>query len=156
METDRLQRTATRPHISLDVHDVPASVEFYRKVFGVTPQKQTVDYAKFDLTMPPLNLSLVSSKGTISSVNHLGIEVESPAEIAWWKQRLQEQGMLEKVEENMACCFARQDKLWLTDPDGNAWEVFTVHEQLAVTGPLKNTGCCVPKSQGEARKAGNA
>jgi hypothetical protein len=84
----------------------------------------------------------------VSAVNHLGIEVESTGEIGAWKARLQELGVLEKVEENTACCFARQDKLWFTDPDGNAWEVFTVHEQLEVTGPLKNTGCCVPRNEG--------
>ncbi|MBU6434422.1 MAG: VOC family protein, partial [Nitrospirae bacterium] len=71
-----------RPHLSLDVRDVPASVAFYQKVFGVAPQKQTTDYAKFDLTEPPLNLALVSSTGAISSVNHLGIEVESADDIA--------------------------------------------------------------------------
>jgi catechol 2,3-dioxygenase-like lactoylglutathione lyase family enzyme len=131
-----------RPHISLDVRNVPAAVEFYQKVFGVAPQKQTTDYAKFDLTAPALNLSLVSSTGAVRAVNHLGIEVESADDIARWKQRLQEQGILEKVEEDLACCFARQDKLWFTDPDGNPWEVFTVHEQLAVAGTLKNTGCC--------------
>ena len=135
-----------RPHLSLDVRNVPASVAFYQKVFGVTPQKQTADYAKFDLAAPALNLSLVSSTGMISVVNHLGIEVESAEEVAGWKQRLQEQGILEKVEDNIACCFARQDKLWFTDPDGNTWEVFTVHEQLDVTGSLKQTGCCVSKS----------
>jgi catechol 2,3-dioxygenase-like lactoylglutathione lyase family enzyme len=142
-----------RPHLSLDVRNVPLSVEFYQKVFGVAPQKQTTDYAKFDLTAPSLNLALVSSRGTVSAVNHLGIEVESTDEIAAWKQRLLEQGILEKVEDNIACCFARQDKLWFTDPDGNPWEVFTVHEQLAVTGTLKNTGCCVPKSSGVAQPA---
>jgi len=142
-----------RPHLSIDVHNVPASVAFYEKVFGVAPQKQTEDYAKFDLTQPSLNFSLVSTTGAISAVNHLGIEVESSDEIAVWKQRLQEQGILEKVEDNIACCFARQDKLWFSDPDGNAWEVFMVLEQLAVTGPLKNTGCCVPKSQGAAQPA---
>lgn len=142
-----------RPHLSLDVRNVPASVEFYRKVFGMAPQKQTADYAKFDLREPSLNLSLVSSTGTISSVNHLNIEVESVDEIAGWKQRLQEQGILDKVEEGIACCFALQDKLWFTDPDGNAWEVFTVLEQLEVTGPLKNSGCCVPKSNGAALPA---
>jgi len=142
-----------RPHISLDVQNVPASVEFYQKIFGVAPQKQTTDYAKFDLTAPALNLALVSSTGAVSAVNHLGIEVESTDEIAAWKQRLLEQGILEKVEDNIACCFARQDKLWFTDPDGNPWEVFTVHEQLAVTGTLKNTGCCVPKSSGVAQPA---
>jgi catechol 2,3-dioxygenase-like lactoylglutathione lyase family enzyme len=122
-------------------------VAFYEKVFGVQPQKQTTDYAKFDLTAPALNLALVSSTSRVSAVNHLGIEVESTDEIAAWKQRLLEQGILEKVEDNVACCFARQDKLWFSDPDGNAWEVFIVHEQLDVTGPLKNTGCCVPKGR---------
>ena len=142
-----------RPHISLDVRNVPASVKFYEKAFGVSPQKQTEDYTKFDLTAPALNLSLVSSTGEISRVNHLGVEVKSTAEMTAWKQRLQEQGVLEKVEEDIACCFARQDKLWFSDPDGNAWEVFTVHEQLAVTGSLKQTGCCVPKSGGAAQPA---
>jgi catechol 2,3-dioxygenase-like lactoylglutathione lyase family enzyme len=142
-----------RPHLSLDVRHVPASVAFYEKVFGVPPQKQAEDYAKFDLTEPALNLSLVSTTGTISRVNHLGIEVESAEHIAVWKARLQQQGILEKVEANTACCFARQDKLWFTDPDGNAWEVFTVHEQLPVSGPLKHTGCCVPKHAGAAEPA---
>jgi catechol 2,3-dioxygenase-like lactoylglutathione lyase family enzyme len=142
-----------RPHLSLDVRNVPASVEFYQKVFGVAPQKQTADYAKFDLTAPSLNLSLVSSTGAVSEVNHLGIEVESADDIARWKQHLLERGILEKFEQGIECCFARQDKLWFTDPDGNPWEVFTVHEQLAVTGTLKNTGCCVPKSSGVAQPA---
>lgn len=133
-----------RPHLSLDVRDVPASVEFYRKIFGVAPQKQTNDYAKFDLTSPALNFSLVSSTGRISTVDHLGIEVESAAEVAAWKTRLQTAGILDRVEENVACCFARQDKVWFSDPDGNVWEIFTVHEQLAVDGPLTKTGCCVP------------
>lgn len=142
-----------RPHLSLDVRHVPASVEFYRKVFGVAPQKQTDDYAKFDLTAPALNLSLVSSTGRISSVDHLGIEVDSPEEIAQWKSRLQTAGVLERVEDNTACCFARQDKLWFTDPDGNAWEVFLVREQLAVEGLLSRTGCCVPAHPGATQAA---
>jgi catechol 2,3-dioxygenase-like lactoylglutathione lyase family enzyme len=142
-----------RPHISLDVHNVPASVEFYRKVFGVAPQKQTTDYAKFDLTEPPLNLTLVSSTSRVSVVNHLGIEVESVDDIARWKQQLLELGILEKVEEGIECCFARQDKLWFTDPDGSPWEIFMVHEQLAVTGTLKNTGCYVPKGKGALEPA---
>jgi len=131
-----------RPHISLDVRSVPRSVAFYEKLFGVAPHKQTVDYAKFDLLQPALNLSLVSSRGMISSVNHLGIEVDSIDEIKTWSQRLREQGILEKTETDQACCFARQDKLWSTDPDGNTWEIFMVHEQLVVEGSLASTGCC--------------
>lgn len=142
-----------RPHVSLDVRQVPASVAFYEKVFRVKPQKQTADYAKFDLSSPALNFSLVSSTGAVSSVNHLGIEVDTTEDIATWKRHLQEEGILEREEENTACCFARQDKLWFTDPDGNAWEVFTVHEQLEVTGPLKNTGCCAATKAGAAGAA---
>lgn len=133
-----------RPHISLDVKNVPASVEFYQKVFGVKPQKQTADYAKFDLTEPPLNLSFVSSTGAASSVNHLGIEVASAADVSRWAERLRAGGILDRVQEQTTCCFARQDKAWFTDPDGNSWEVFTVHEQLPVTGALSDGTCCVP------------
>lgn len=135
-----------RPHLSLDVQHVPTSVASYQKVFGVRPQKQTDDYAKFDLTEPSFNLSLVSSTGRISSVDHLGIEVDSIEEIAAWKERLQSGGILARVEENTACCFARQDKLWFVDPYGNAWDVFVVHEQLPVNDSLPNTGCCIPRA----------
>ncbi|HEU5406544.1 MAG TPA: VOC family protein, partial [Nitrospira sp.] len=88
-----------RPHLSLDVHNVLASVAFYQKVFGISPQKQTYDYAKFDIMEPLLNFSLVSSMGRISSVDHLGIEVDSMEEIVAWKERLQAAGILERVEE---------------------------------------------------------
>lgn len=141
-----------RPHVSLDVHNVPASVAFYKKVFGIAPQKQSDDYAKFDLQSPALNFSLVSSTGRVSAVDHLGIEVESLGEVAEWKARLQAAGILGRVEENVACCYARQDKVWFSDPDGNAWEVFTVHEQLPVKGALANTGCCVPAQTGSGAK----
>lgn len=142
-----------RPHISLDVRDVSKSVAFYEKVFGVKPQKQVADYAKFDLKAPALNFSLVSFTGAVSAVDHLGIEVETVEGIAQWKAHLQREGILERVEDNIACCFARQDKLWFTDPDGNAWEIFTVHEQLNVTGRLSQTGCCVPKRAGASEPA---
>ena len=118
------------------------------RFFGTAPQKQTTDYAKFDLIAPPLNFSLVSSPGTISAVNHLGIEVESALEVEEWGRRLQAHDMVDRVENDTDCCYARQDKVWFTDPDGNHWEVFAVLEQLPITKPLKETGCCV--STGES------
>lgn len=102
-----------RPHLSLDVQHVPASVAFYQKVFGVPPQKQTNDYAKFDLTEPSFNLPLVSSTGRISSVDHLGTEVDSIEEIAAWKERLQTAGILDRVEED----FSRNPEL----PSHHKW-----------------------------------
>ena len=136
-----------KTHISLNVHDVKASVEFYQKVFGVGPQKQAGDYAKFDLTNPPLNFSLISAPADLSRVNHLGIEFESANELASWEQRLQEHGLVDRIEMDADCCFARQNKVWFSDPDGNYWEVFTVLEQLPVTTPLNETGCCVHSSE---------
>jgi catechol 2,3-dioxygenase-like lactoylglutathione lyase family enzyme len=100
-----------RPHISLDVHDVSKSVAFYEKVFCVKPQKKVADYAKFDLKTPALNFSLVSSTGAVSTVDHLEIEVETVEEIGEWKARFEHKRILEQVEDNIACCFARQDKL---------------------------------------------
>ncbi|MGQ0555829.1 MAG: VOC family protein [Nitrospiraceae bacterium] len=74
--------TPIHPHISLDVRDVAKSVAFYQKVFGVKPQKQVADYAKFDLKTPALNFSLMSSTEAVSTVDHQGIEVETDEEIA--------------------------------------------------------------------------
>jgi catechol 2,3-dioxygenase-like lactoylglutathione lyase family enzyme len=145
-----------RPHLSLDVRNVPVSVAFYERVFGVPPQKQTGDYAKFDLSEPALNFSLVSSSGKISAVNHLGIEVADAGEVCEWERRLERLGVIEKVEKDVTCCFAKQDKVWFSDPDGNHWEIFHVQAQLAVEGPLASTGCCVSKTTSEAETAGVA
>lgn len=139
-----------RPHLSMNVSDVGKSVEFYRKVFGVDPQKQTVNYAKFDL--PILNFTLQSGEHRkVSRVNHLGIEVGSPAEVKDWESKLVKSGVLATPEENTNCCYAKQDKVWFQDPDGNAWEVFVVHHQLPVTNPEGNldTPFDAPKNPGK-------
>jgi catechol 2,3-dioxygenase-like lactoylglutathione lyase family enzyme len=128
-----------RTHLSLNVSNVADSVAFYEKVFGVKPQKQNATYAKFDLQAPPLNFAMQSGAGEISRVSHLGIEVDSPDEMLQWQKRLTEQGLVKLVESGTKCCFARQDKVWFTDPDGNAWEVFYVYEQLPVT---EMATCC--------------
>jgi hypothetical protein len=86
----------------------------------------------------------VSSTGAVSGVNHFGIEVDAPDDVATWERHLHEQGILDRVEKDVVCCYARQDKIWFTDPDGNHWEVFTVLEQLPVTMSLKDTSCCAP------------
>lgn len=133
-----------RPHISINVRDVTRSVDFYRRVFGLSPQKQTADYAKFDLARPPLNFSLLSAGRHVSRVNHFGIEVTSPDELAQWETHLRQQDVLASVEHKTDCCFAVQDKLWFQDPDGNRWEVFRVLEQLPVATTEEERPCCLP------------
>ena len=143
-----------RAHLSINVGNVARSVEFYAKVFGQEPQKRTGDYAKFDLKNPALNFSLLAAAGgrAPSRVNHLGIEVDSEAEVAEWKTRLEAQGVPTISEEKTDCCYALQDKIWFADPDGNSWEVFFVHAQLPVEAsepPKKSSagkGGCSPAS----------
>lgn len=137
-----------RAHISLNVTDIESTVAFYSKVFGQKPQKQTSDYAKFDLANPPLNFSMLKSNDTrkLSKVNHFGIEVASEEELKTWQDKLTQNGVAVLPEENTNCCFARQDKVWFRDPDGNAWEVFFVHEQLPVVAAeppkMKQASAC--------------
>ena len=131
-----------RTHISINVSDVGKSVEFYKKVFGQSPQKETANYAKFDLKDPALNFSLLSGAKDISRVAHFGIEVDSADEVMQWQKKLTELGLVKLVESDSKCCFARQDKVWFADPDGNEWEVFYVYEQLPVTKPLEKSSCC--------------
>src|SRR4051812_37646711 len=100
-----------RVHLSIDVSDVAKSVSFYSKVFGVLPQKQSIDYAKFDLKSPPFNFSMQSAPDKAPSrVSHLGIEVDSTQDVDDWRAKLETLGFVTRPEENTECCFARQDK----------------------------------------------
>lgn len=139
-----------KAHLSINVSDVQKSAEFYSRVFGSKPQKQTSSYAKFDLNEPALNFSMLSSsREHLSQVNHLGIEVDTPDEILLWQDRLEKAGIGTKPETNTSCCYARQDKLWFHDPDGISWEIFHVYEQLPLPNEevkvtSKNKTCCGP------------
>jgi len=115
-------------HVALNVSDVDQSVKFYRAMFEVEPVKWKPGYAKFDITEPPLNLTLnyqgkVTKQGALS---HLGIEVASTMDILAARERLREAGLVTVDELNVDCCFALQDKVWVHDPDGYRWEIFTV------------------------------
>jgi catechol 2,3-dioxygenase-like lactoylglutathione lyase family enzyme len=118
-------------HVALNVTDVNRSVEFYRAMFGLEPLKWKPGYAKFDVAEPPLNLTLnqaakIEGRGAL---NHLGIEVSSSAEVLAARERLHQAGLNTFDEMNVDCCFALQDKTWITDPDGYRWEIFTVKVQ---------------------------
>ncbi len=131
-----------RIHLSMNVKNVTESVAFYEKVFGVKPQKQNSTYAKFDLNDSPLNFAMQSVEGEISQVSHLGIEVDSQDEMMKWQKNLTEKELVKLIESDTKCCFARQDKVWFTDPDGNEWEVFYVREQVPITKKMEQTACC--------------
>lgn len=144
-----------KPHVSLNVRDVDASVAFYRALFGVVPAKHYRDattvhsllqddtgadsrrkrsgYAKFDLDAPALNFVLNEMPGhaqAYGALSHLGLQVDNTDDVLAVRQRVEAAGLAPRDEMGVNCCYARQDKFWLADPDGNEWEVFTVLEHL--------------------------
>lgn len=131
-----------KPHLSLDVADLEASVAFYGRFFGAKPLKLRPGYAKFDLAVPALNLALVEHAPSGRNVNHFGIQVDSSEAVEAARMRLQAEGLLDLVETGTTCCYARQDKVWTVDPDGNRWEVFVVLEDA---DRMKEDGgaCCL-------------
>lgn len=132
-----------KPHVSINVSNVTASVEFYKKLFGIEPAKVRTGYAKFDVQNPPLNLAMneapVKDRGALS---HLGLQVSSTADVLAIRERWIEAGLTTRDEEKTSCCYAVQDKSWVQDPDGNAWEVFVVLEDN-LPETAEATACCV-------------
>ena len=127
-----------KTHVALNATNIEKSVTFYRAMFGVEPVKYTSSSAKFDLANPPLNLTLnqVNSINTDSGLSHLGIQVENTGEVEAAIKRFNEAELDLFTEKNTDCCYALQDKVWVTDPDGNKWEVFVV--KVADTEPENN------------------
>jgi catechol 2,3-dioxygenase-like lactoylglutathione lyase family enzyme len=137
-----------KPHVSLNVTSVQKSIAFYEKVFGVPATKLRQGYAKFDLASPALNLTMQEAPRTGVNASHFGIQVESTADVTAAKNRLHQAGLLTKTEDDVTCCYAVQDKVWVEDPDGNAWEYFVVKSDADVMakGPIETPmPCCGPE-----------
>ncbi len=145
-----------KPHVSLNISNIDASVAFYEKVFGAPATKRRPGYAKFDLAEPNLNLTMQEAPRTGVNASHFGMQVASSEDVAVAWTRFKEAGLKTLTEENTECCYALQDKVWVEDPDGNSWEVFVVKGEAAVIEKqTSSSGCCVPKVKEEATaKAG--
>jgi len=140
--------------VSIDVENLNESTKFYSKLFSVDPQKKTENYAEYDLQNPPLNFSMQTSlnRSQLSLVNHFGIEVASLQELQQWKERLENLDLKLQVEKQSECCFARQDKIWVSDPDYNSWEIYFVYEHLPLSEGLEplnqsRAGFCRPRAE---------
>ena len=122
--------TRMRAHIALACRDVERSRAFYEQLLGLAPTKVRPGYVKFEVTEPPLNLTLnhADDPPRQQTPAHFGIQVKSTAEVLERQVGMQAAGFGSKTEEAVGCCFAIQDKVWFADPDGNAWEVFVVTE----------------------------
>jgi catechol 2,3-dioxygenase-like lactoylglutathione lyase family enzyme len=140
----------SRVQLALNVADIDAAVEFYSSFFGTEPAKRRPGYANFAIDEPPLKLVLIEhpegrGTGVGGALNHLGIEVPSTEEVTAATRRLAAQGLATDVENVTTCCYAVQDKVWVNDPDGAPWEVYTVLADAPLeseVGCSTDSRCC--------------
>ena len=116
----------SRVQLALNVDDLDTAVAFYSALFNTEPAKRKEGYANFAIAEPPLKLVLLENPGKGGTINHLGVEVESSDKVHAEIARLAGAGLFTEEEIGTTCCFATQDKVWVTGPGGENWEVYTV------------------------------
>jgi catechol 2,3-dioxygenase-like lactoylglutathione lyase family enzyme len=138
-----------RVQLALNVSDIDAAVDFYSKLFATQPAKVRPGYANFAVADPPLKLVLIEDANqTPGTINHLGVEVVSTDEVIAAQNRLTADGLTTAFEERASCCYALQDKMWVTGPGGEPWEIYTVLEDVEMpAGQLRSdvpggSACC--------------
>lgn len=138
----------SRIQLALSVSDVDEAVDFYSKLFDAKPAKRLPGYANFAIDQPPLKLVLIHDPESAGKMNHLGVEVFSPGEVRAAEARLAEGGLAPTAEEG-ACCYAEQQKVWVNDPDGAPWEIYTVLADADTMSPAAGA-CCSEETTGAA------
>lgn len=129
-------------HVSLDVTDLDRSTDFYRRLLGSEPALVKPGYAKFESAAPPLVLSLVAgAELPRGRVSHLGVRLETPDAFAAATRRLAQEGLAMREEVGIECCYARADKAWVQDPDGNEWEIYVRLGDAERLAP-ERSACC--------------
>ena len=149
----------TRAQLALNVDDLDEAFTFYSKLFNTDPAKVKPGYANFAVAAPPLKLVLIENRGHGGTLNHLGVEVESSDAVHSEIERLTDEGLFTEEEIGRTCCFATQDKVWVTGPAGEKWEVYTVLTDSESFGTesliLANSGdtssaCCTTATGNDA------
>ncbi len=140
----------SRVQLALNVADLEASVAFYSKLFGAEPAKRRPGYANFAITEPPLKLVLIEgAAGQETRLDHLGVEVESTDQVTAATGRLKDAGLATFEENDTSCCYALQDKVWVTGPGKEPWEVYVVKadaDQLGKGAVSGGDACCSSSS----------
>ena len=129
----------SRLQLALNVDDLDDAIAFYSKLFATEPAKIRPGYANFAIVEPPLKLVLVAGEGEGGTLNHLGVEVETTDEVVAAQRRLESVGLATVTEDEVACCYALQDKVWVDGPSGEPWEIYTV---LADVEMPDGNACC--------------
>ncbi len=136
-----------RVQLALNVSDLDAAVAFYSALFAADPAKRRPGYANFALDDPPLKLVLIEAPedrggGVTGALNHLGVEVDSSWEVDRNHARLTAGGLGPRARHETTCCYALQDKAWVSDPDGVPWEIYTVLADAPPAADLAGDGQC--------------
>jgi catechol 2,3-dioxygenase-like lactoylglutathione lyase family enzyme len=137
----------SRVQLALNVSDLDEAIDFYSKLFAIAPAKVHPGYANFAIADPPLKLVLIENAaargtGATGALNHLGVEVADPAQVAQASGRLAGEGLDTLDQQETTCCFAVQDKVWVEDPDGAPWEIYTVLADAPAETGLAGAGRC--------------
>jgi catechol 2,3-dioxygenase-like lactoylglutathione lyase family enzyme len=139
----------SRVQLALNVTDLDTAVEFYSKLFATEPAKRRPGYANFAIAEPPLKLVLIEGDTSHGALNHLGVEVDTTDDVIAARARLSTSGLATADEDNVECCYALQDKVWVDAPDGEPWEIYTVLAdvempagQLRAIEPTADATCC--------------
>ncbi len=131
-----------RVQLALNVDDLDAAIAFYSTLFSTGPSKVKPGYANFAVAQPPLKLVLLENPGQGGTLNHLGVEVPDSTRVDAEVTRLSDAGLLTDEEKGQTCCFATQDKVWVTGPGGERWEVYTVLADSDTFGAEESGACC--------------
>jgi catechol 2,3-dioxygenase-like lactoylglutathione lyase family enzyme len=139
------EHAMSRVQLALRVADLEGSIAFYSKLFGAEPAKRRPGYANFAIAEPPLKLVLIEgTPGEPTRMDHLGVEVETTDEVTAATGRLAAAGLATATEEDTACCYAVQDKVWVTGPGQEPWEVYTVKGDADTLDKTADSVCCAP------------
>ncbi|ETX05267.1 MAG: hypothetical protein ETSY2_23970 [Candidatus Entotheonella gemina] len=142
--------TYPKAHIGLQTSNLEAAIDFYTHLFGEAPVKTRPGYAKFLLNSPPMNIALNEHSRVVPSPGHFGIQLATTEDVIARKAAIEPHYEVE-TEMSVQCCYARQDKFWATDPDGNRWEIFVFHEDVEENDPQYQR--TVPQAAGVAAQA---
>lgn len=149
----------SRVQLALNVSDIDAAVAFYETLFGVEVAKRRPGYANFAITEPPLKLVLIEGQGDGGTLNHLGVEVETGAEVRAAEGRLAGSGLTTTGVDDTTCCYAEKTETWVNDPDGAPWEVYVkvADAEQMTNGPRRDgNACCAPGAISDAVAAGTS
>ena len=136
-----------RTHLSLPTGSIDESVAFYQTLLGASPHKHNPDYALFITEQPALELAIdlhETRSPWRDDGAHFGIAVDSSRAVDEAIDRLRSAGISITVERGQTCCYAKQDKVWASDPDGRRWEIYHVIEESVERDD--QSSCCVSES----------